>query len=75
MEQSQVRLPSEVIAHLWAAVRRDEAAAFKSRQLGRRVVDLSEVSPAPAGAALESPSDSTAGNAGATQSLNETTSQ
>lgn len=47
MEQSQVRLPTEVAAHLRAAVRRDEVVAVKSRQLGRRVVDLSEIGAPP----------------------------
>lgn len=71
MEQSQVRLPAEVVAHQRAMVRRDEVAAVKSLQLGRRVVDLSEVAPAPAGPALESPS-LPAGSAGVIESSSET---
>lgn len=52
MEQSQIRLPTEVAAHLRAAVRRDEFVAVKSRQLGRRVVDLSEIGAPPSTPAL-----------------------
>jgi len=53
MEQLQVVLPTrEVAAHLRAAARRDEVAQFKSRQLGRRVSDLSEIGAPPSTPAL-----------------------
>lgn len=53
MEQLQVVVPSrEIAAHLQAAARRDEVAQFKSRQLGRRVVDLSEIGEPPSTPAL-----------------------